>query len=81
MHWHLRGGVGKQFELQQQILKVAPSYERVLGEFIQYAIELRDSGRPSLQPRGPSRSLLVFRPARATGVPLMPDSGLEWDVE
>jgi Tetratricopeptide repeat len=28
--------------LQQQILKVAPSYEQVLDEFVQYSIELRE---------------------------------------
>ena len=57
-------GAGREaIELQQQILKLAPSYEQVL-EIVQYTIELRDY-RPALAPAAKAvcpRSL-VLRPA------------------
>jgi len=43
----LAGRRREAVELQQQILKVAPSYERVLEEFIQFSIQLGEP-RPAL---------------------------------
>jgi tetratricopeptide (TPR) repeat protein len=45
----LAGRRREAVDLQREILKIAPSYEQVLEEFIQYTIELRDP-RPALAP-------------------------------